>query len=81
VPLWVAKVLEDPTIFDRVGLTCISPGKELRVKKKTIPRINPKFARFDLCIGHSGIHRFGVYALENIPARRVVIEYTGRIRT
>jgi SET domain-containing protein len=25
----------------------------------------------------SGIHRFGVFALERIPARRKVIEYTG----
>jgi hypothetical protein len=26
----------------------------------------------------SGIHRFGVYALEDIPAGRIVIEYTGK---
>lgn len=28
-------------------------------------------------VRQSGIHRYGVYALESIPARRKVIEYTG----
>jgi SET domain-containing protein len=28
-------------------------------------------------VGRSGIHRLGVYAAQNIPANRKVIEYTG----
>jgi SET domain-containing protein len=41
------------------------------------PRIDPRYARFRLEIRDSKIHRRGVYALEPIPARRKVIEYTG----
>jgi SET domain-containing protein len=41
------------------------------------PRINPKFAEFDLAIRKSKIHRYGVYAKQRIPANRKVIEYTG----
>jgi uncharacterized protein len=43
----------------------------------TEPRIDPRFACFDLRIGESKIHRTGVYAGEEIPPRRKVIEYTG----
>ncbi|MGD0428991.1 MAG: SET domain-containing protein-lysine N-methyltransferase [Candidatus Acidiferrales bacterium] len=49
--------------------------KELAAPKR---RINSKFARFRLRIGHSRMHRYGVFALEDIPARREVIEYTGK---
>jgi len=42
-----------------------------------VPEINPEFAAFRLEIRPSKIHRWGVYALENIPARRKVMEYTG----
>lgn len=45
------------------------------------PRIKTKFSRFRLCIDDSRIHRLGVYAMEEIPANRVVIEYTGKLRT
>jgi SET domain-containing protein len=41
-------------------------------------RINPKFARFRLQIGRSATHRYGVFALEDIPASRRIIEYTGK---
>lgn len=41
-------------------------------------RINPKFAQFRLQIGRSATHRYGVFALEDIPAGRRVIEYTGK---
>lgn len=41
------------------------------------PAINARFACFKLAIRESRIHRFGVYALEPIPPRRKVIEYTG----
>lgn len=35
-------------------------------------------APYGLRIGRSSIHRFGVFACENIPGGRQVIEYTGR---
>jgi len=41
------------------------------------PVIDPNFTPFKLAIRESKIHRRGVYAGENIPARRKVIEYTG----
>jgi len=47
-------------------------------KKKTgTPRIDPKKSFFKLECRRSKIHRWGVFALEPIPARRRVIEYTG----
>jgi SET domain-containing protein len=39
--------------------------------------IDPRHACFKMEIRESRIHRLGVYALEKIPARRKVIEYTG----
>lgn len=41
-------------------------------------RIRPRLARYRLRVGRSRIHRYGVFALEDIPAGRLVIEYTGR---
>jgi len=41
------------------------------------PKLDPRYTCFDLAIRESKIHRYGVYALERIPARRKVIEYTG----
>jgi SET domain-containing protein len=41
------------------------------------PKINPDYACYKLEIRSSKIHRYGIYALENIPANRKVIEYTG----
>lgn len=41
------------------------------------PVIDPRHARFKLCVAESKIHRWGVYAGEPIPANRKVIEYTG----
>jgi uncharacterized protein len=41
------------------------------------PVIDPRHACFRLEIRESRIHRRGVYALERIPPRRKVIEYTG----
>jgi SET domain-containing protein len=41
------------------------------------PRIDPRYARYRMQVRGSGIHRWGVFALEWIPARRKVIEYTG----
>ncbi|MGA8143970.1 MAG: SET domain-containing protein-lysine N-methyltransferase [Candidatus Acidiferrales bacterium] len=45
--------------------------------KKT-PRINPKAADYQLRVTRSPLHRYGVFALEDIPAGRRVIEYTGK---
>jgi len=42
------------------------------------PQINPKVARYRLRIGNSSLHGHGVFALEDIPRNRRVIEYTGR---
>ena len=42
------------------------------------PQIDRRHACFKLSIRRSRIHRFGVYALEPIPANRKVIEYTGK---
>ena len=41
-------------------------------------RINPKFTRYRMQIGRSAKHRYGVFALEDIPAHHRVIEYTGK---
>jgi SET domain-containing protein len=46
-------------------------------KPRRIPSIDPKYASFRLDVKPSKIHRWGVYAGEDIPARRKVIEYTG----
>ena len=41
------------------------------------PRVDPDFSHFRLRLSNSPIHRWGVYAVEPIPPRRKVIEYTG----
>lgn len=41
------------------------------------PRIDSRFACFEMNLAPSKIHRWGVYAAEFIPAGRKVIEYTG----
>jgi uncharacterized protein len=42
------------------------------------PRVNPRFSHFQLRVGRSPIHRFGVFAREDIPSRQKVVEYTGQ---
>ena len=42
------------------------------------PVIDPTRCSFRLKYGASTIHRWGVFAAEDIPARRRVIEYTGQ---
>ncbi len=42
-----------------------------------LPKINPKYCCFRLRVGESKIHRWGVFADEDIPANRKVIEYRG----
>ena len=41
------------------------------------PEIKAEYARYNLILRQSGIHGWGVYAGEPIPAKRKVIEYTG----
>jgi len=41
------------------------------------PSIDAKFACYKMTLRKSGIHGWGVYAGESIPAKRKVIEYTG----
>ncbi len=41
------------------------------------PVLNPDFCNYKLRIKSSRIHRWGVYADEDIPANRKVMEYTG----
>ncbi len=50
------------------------------MKARSTPkrRINAKAARFRLRVGRSKLHRYGVFALEDIPRDRRVIEYTGK---
>ena len=43
-----------------------------------VPKIDSRFCRFKLNYKPSPIHRWGIFALENIPARRRVIEYVGQ---
>lgn len=42
-----------------------------------VPRIDPKFCCFRLRASRSKIHGWGVYADQDIPPNRKVIEYTG----
>ena len=42
-----------------------------------VPNIDPRYARFRLIVRPSRIHRWGVFALQSIPAGVKVIEYTG----
>lgn len=41
------------------------------------PRLDERYACFELRLGTSQIHRHGVYAEERIPPKHKVIEYTG----
>ena len=42
-----------------------------------VPKIDPEFCCFRLRIGRSKIHGWGIYADQDIPLNRKVIEYTG----
>lgn len=43
-----------------------------------VRKIDHEIAKFRLRIGRSRIHRWGVFAEEEIPANKQVIEYTGK---
>ena len=55
--------------YTRAMATSLVPGKK--------PRIDPQYAQFKLVIRKSKIHRVGIFAAEDIPANRKIIEYTG----
>lgn len=46
-------------------------------KTQKIPQIDPEYACFKISIRSSGIHRHGIFADEDIPKGRKVIEYLG----
>jgi SET domain-containing protein len=46
--------------------------------KQPAPYLAPDASRFRLEVRRSPVHRWGVYALEPIPAHRQVIEYQGK---
>jgi uncharacterized protein len=50
----------------------------MKARNSKTPKINPKAARYDLRVGPSSLHRYGVFALEDIPRGHRVIEYTGK---
>lgn len=50
----------------------------MKASPKSLRKISVKFARYAIAVGRSGIHHRGVYAVEDIPAHRRVVEYTGR---
>src|SRR5512142_1796201 len=41
------------------------------------PKLDPRASKFALKLRRSRIHRFGIFALEDISRRKRVIEYTG----
>lgn len=59
------------------SLNGASPEIPSRARGGTRPVIDPNFSAYRLEARPSKIHRWGVYALERIPAGRKVIEYTG----
>lgn len=52
-------------------------GKIQNMAMSRVAKIDPRFCCFRLRIGRSRIHGRGVYADQDIPANRKVIEYTG----
>ncbi|MGA8308574.1 MAG: SET domain-containing protein-lysine N-methyltransferase [Terriglobales bacterium] len=60
-------------------LKSAGPKSDRAQHQERKPRINPRLARFRLNIGKSRIHRWGVFAVERIPAWSDVIEYVGEI--
>jgi SET domain-containing protein len=45
--------------------------------RESTPQIDPRYANFRIEVFPSPVHRWGVRALEPIPANRKIIEYTG----
>ena len=66
-----------PSAATKLGLQGLSPNGTSAHQNGNRPWINEKLACFSLRLAKSKIHRWGVFAIEFIPARRKVIEYTG----
>lgn len=60
-----------------ISRTSTLPGRSKNGSSLAPPTIDPQQAAFRLFVAESKIHRWGVYADEDIPPRRKVIEYTG----
>ncbi len=71
------KVFEN-NIIHNPELTAFVREVVLPGSSETQPKLDARFCRFDLKYKRSPIHRWGIFAAENIPARRRVIEYTGQ---
>jgi SET domain-containing protein len=46
-------------------------------QRRKLPSIDPRFSMYSLRIDRSAIHQIGVFAAEEIPRGKKVIEYTG----
>ena len=55
------------------------PASYRAARRNERPHIDARMANFRLKISRSHIHRWGVFAEEPIPPRRIVIEYTGEL--
>ena len=55
----------------------MAAAKVPRIKLDKQPQIDARYAAFRLIVRKSTIHRVGIFAEEDIPANRKVIEYTG----
>jgi SET domain-containing protein len=62
--------------LDRGQVAAVRDG--LRVKSLKTRRIAARFTPYALGVGPSGIQGGGVYALEDLPAGKRIIEYAGR---
>lgn len=51
----------------------------MKRRNRFTSRIDPRFTPFLLLIGRSRIDRYGVFAGQNIPRSRKVVEYTGEL--
>lgn len=65
-----------PTSFTLIKLGLLI-NSMLKRHEKPAPRIDPKFCCSRLQVRKSRIHGWGIYADQDIPAKRKVIEYTG----
>jgi SET domain-containing protein len=48
-----------------------------RKAESEVPQVDERYTNYKLKILPSKIHRWGLYAQEDIPARRKIMEYTG----
>jgi SET domain-containing protein len=63
--------------INRRGLTAFVREVVLPASPDVKPRLKRSAMKFRLRYGDSPVHRWGIFAAEDIPARRRVIEYTG----